>query len=137
MQVWRTKLDKGVKIYPHGAFVCADGQHLCNACVVEHFDLCRNAPANPCNSEQKQWAIIGCDQPNGQECSNCYKTIGDIPVPRFACNQCEAAMINGVFCHEAGCPNTHERFIEGEWVAVRKCFSCGREVLGAADCCID
>lgn len=23
------------------------------------------------------------------------------------CDQCEAAMINGVFCHETGCPNTH------------------------------
>jgi len=25
------------------------------------------------------------------------------------CNQCNATMINGVFCHELGCPNTHLR----------------------------
>jgi hypothetical protein len=24
---------------------------------------------------------------------------------RVACSQCEAAVINGVACHEAGCPN--------------------------------
>ena len=23
------------------------------------------------------------------------------------CLQCEALMINGVFCHETGCPNSH------------------------------
>ena len=23
------------------------------------------------------------------------------------CDQCQAMMINGVFCHEHGCPNTH------------------------------
>jgi hypothetical protein len=28
---------------------------------------------------------------------------------RVTCDQCEALMINGVFCHESGCPNqTHE-----------------------------
>lgn len=26
----------------------------------------------------------------------------------MTCNQCEALMINGVFCHETGCPNTHK-----------------------------
>jgi hypothetical protein len=53
------------------------------------------------------------------------------------CDQCEAAMINGVFCHETGCPNSRKRFIDGEWVRVRECFECGCEVLGDAKCCAD
>ena len=28
----------------------------------------------------------------------------------FSCNQCEALMINGVFCHETGCPNIERRY---------------------------
>ena len=38
------------------------------------------------------------------------------------CNQCDSATINGVFCHEAGCPNTNkiwdaesESWIEAEF----------------------
>lgn len=27
---------------------------------------------------------------------------------KFGCNQCEALMINGVFCHETGCPNSRK-----------------------------
>ena len=34
-----------------------------------------------------------------------------------SCNQCEAAMINGVYCHETGCPNRHKVKVDGEWVA--------------------
>lgn len=33
------------------------------------------------------------------------------------CNRCEAAMINGVYCHETGCPNIGKEKIDGEWVA--------------------
>lgn len=32
------------------------------------------------------------------------------------CPQCEAMMINGLYCHETGCPNTHKVYIDGEWV---------------------
>lgn len=33
------------------------------------------------------------------------------------CNQCESLYINGVFCHETGCPNTHKIYDkeEQEW----------------------
>lgn len=44
------------------------------------------------------------------------------------CNQCEAMMINGVFCHEHGCPNTRAKYIEGEWIKYRECFECGCEL---------
>lgn len=32
------------------------------------------------------------------------------------CNQCVALVINGVFCHEHGCPNTRKTWVEGEWI---------------------
>jgi hypothetical protein len=32
------------------------------------------------------------------------------------CDQCEALVINGVFCHETGCPNTRKVKVDGEWV---------------------
>lgn len=32
------------------------------------------------------------------------------------CNQCEALVINGVFCHEHGCPNERKKFVDDEWV---------------------
>ena len=38
------------------------------------------------------------------------------------CDQCEAAMINGLYCHETGCPNARplrRRYVE--------CRECGRE----------
>ena len=46
---------------------------------------------------------------------------------RIKCNQCEALMINGVFCHETGCPNTKARYDaeSGEWIKQRTCFECG------------
>lgn len=34
------------------------------------------------------------------------------------CNQCDSAYINGVFCHEHGCPNRNKIWDneEGEWI---------------------
>lgn len=34
----------------------------------------------------------------------------------YSCDQCCAAMINGVFCHETGCPNTGKVKTDGVWV---------------------
>lgn len=33
-----------------------------------------------------------------------------------SCDQCQACMINGVYCHETGCPNTRKVKIDGEWI---------------------
>ena len=54
-----------------------------------------------------------------------------------SCNQCEALMINGVFCHETGCPNTKACYDEesGEWIKQRKCFDCGCTVDADESCC--
>lgn len=55
------------------------------------------------------------------------------------CNQCEALMINGVFCHETGCPNMRSRFDEetGEWVRQYVCGECGEMVDDGDTCCQD
>ena len=34
-----------------------------------------------------------------------------------SCNQCSAMMIQGIYCHETGCPNTHKIKIDGEWIS--------------------
>lgn len=54
------------------------------------------------------------------------------------CNQCVAAMINGVFCHETGCPNTNSRYDvdSDEWIKQSKCFTCGC-MVDADDACCD
>lgn len=54
---------------------------------------------------------------------------------RIKCDQCEACMINGVFCHETGCPNSRREWINGDWVDVRICWECGCKVYGDNDCC--
>jgi hypothetical protein len=56
---------------------------------------------------------------------------------RVSCDQCSALMINGVFCHETGCPNSGARFDaeSGDWVKQRKCFDCGCTVDADDPCC--
>lgn len=36
------------------------------------------------------------------------------------CNQCDSMYINGLFCHETGCPNKDKVYVDGEWVNVNK-----------------
>jgi hypothetical protein len=36
-------------------------------------------------------------------------------------------MINGVFCHETGCPNTGKSFVDGQWLRVYHCTECGSQ----------
>jgi hypothetical protein len=54
------------------------------------------------------------------------------------CNQCEALMINGVFCHETGCPNSRKRYCYGEWLTIVECRECGSELEQGTACdCMD
>lgn len=50
------------------------------------------------------------------------------------CNQCEVLIINGLFCHETGCPNSKKKWVNGEWVKFVKCFECGFEVEEGTEC---
>lgn len=51
------------------------------------------------------------------------------------CDQCEALMIQGVFCHETGCPNESSRYEDGEWIRQRKCWECGLVLDADQACC--
>lgn len=55
----------------------------------------------------------------------------------ISCDSCQALMIQGIFCHETGCPNVNARYdVEsGEWVKQRKCFECGCTVDVDDSCC--
>ena len=49
------------------------------------------------------------------------------------CDSCEALMINGVYCHEIGCPDAWQDYL-------RECKWCGSEskpVDRYQDCCDD
>ena len=52
------------------------------------------------------------------------------------CPQCEAAVINGIYCHETGCPNERKTWIADrqEWVLFVDCFYCGCEVEENTQC---
>ena len=51
---------------------------------------------------------------------------------RKGCDQCQVLMINGVYCHETGCPNAWKD-------SVRECKWCGRKFKPRQgphqDCC--
>ena len=46
----------------------------------------------------------------------------------MTCDRCAALMINGVFCHELGCPRRNSLYTGGRWVKFVKCFNCGCDV---------
>jgi len=52
------------------------------------------------------------------------------------CDQCEMLSINGVTCHEIGCPNSKKTWVEErqEWVLFIECFVCGYEVEEGETC---
>ena len=56
---------------------------------------------------------------------------------RVRCDQCEMLSINGVACHELGCPNQRARWDRESqgWVKQRKCFECGCMVDSDNLCC--
>ena len=57
---------------------------------------------------------------------------------KVKCDQCSALMINGVFCHELGCPNMGARWDveEEQWVKQRTCVECGQRVDEDDLCCM-
>jgi (p)ppGpp synthase/HD superfamily hydrolase len=44
--------------------------------------------------------------------------LGESMAKAVRCDQCVACMINGVYCHEIGCPNMNKTYSkrEGRWV---------------------
>lgn len=56
---------------------------------------------------------------------------------RLYCDQCQMLSINGVPCHEIGCPNMGARFDHEAqiWIKQRECFECGCTVDADDPCC--
>lgn len=57
-----------------------------------------------------------------------------VQVP-VTCDQCALAGINGVACHETGCPNSGKTWNGEQWIKVLKCRECGSEVEAGEVCC--
>jgi hypothetical protein len=57
-------------------------------------------------------------------------------VIKMHCDQCSAAMIQGMFCHEQGCPNSRKTWVADrqEWVRFVECRECGCEVESEVGC---
>lgn len=54
------------------------------------------------------------------------------------CDQCEMLSINGVPCHETGCPNARKQWDGEQWRAVFNCRECGcQNYVGDACTCDD
>ena len=56
---------------------------------------------------------------------------------RVHCDQCEMLSINGVACHETGCPNSRKTWDaeRQDWIKTYKCFICGYDVQEGYSCC--
>jgi hypothetical protein len=59
---------------------------------------------------------------------------------KIKCNQCNPSVINGVFCHESGCPNQGKKYNpESEsWDEIFTCSECGSKYTDselAGECC--
>jgi hypothetical protein len=52
------------------------------------------------------------------------------------CDACQAATINGKFCHETGCPNAKKTWVpeRAEWIRFVECRECGSEVEAGEVC---
>lgn len=54
------------------------------------------------------------------------------------CDQCQLARIQGLVCHETGCPNSGKTWDEDreQWIKYQDCFECGFaiEVGTACNC---
>ena len=51
------------------------------------------------------------------------------------CDQCQMLSINGVACHETGCPNMGARWDGEGWVKQCECRECGCMADVGSECC--
>lgn len=68
---------------------------------------------------------------------NLKRTLASDWYRKISCDQCQMLSINGVACHETGCPNTNARWdVENQcWVKQRECFTCGCTIDADDPCC--
>ena len=94
------------------------------------------APAPRAASAKKAWSgedMEMADRPWEQDNYD-QNNMNEPSVP--SCNQCEMLSINGVNCHETGCPNEGKTWSpeRQEWVRYNKCPECGSEVEEGQAC---
>lgn len=65
------------------------------------------------------------------------QNLGVVVHPCMHCDQCEMVSINGVPCHESGCPNRDARWNAAElcWVKQYECRECGGMTDVGDVCC--
>ncbi len=75
--------------------------------------------------------------PLGEMFCTSHDSLSPIRVHRVKCARCQMLSINGIACHETGCPNMGARWDaeSGEWIKQRKCFDCGCTVDADDECC--
>jgi hypothetical protein len=58
---------------------------------------------------------------------------------RLSCDRCQMLSINGIACHETGCPNQKKTWVpERGWVRYLQCRECGCDVEEGESCdCMD
>lgn len=54
---------------------------------------------------------------------------------QMKCNQCQMLSINGIACHETGCPNFRKVWRDGEWITLLRCYECGDLIEPGEICC--
>lgn len=82
----------------------------------------------------RQWAEFYRGENNDLDAAIDRSMLFDKPM---RCDQCEMVSINGVPCHEHGCPNRSSRYDRetGEWIKQRECRECGSTVDIDDPCC--
>ena len=52
------------------------------------------------------------------------------------CDHCQMLSIQGMACHETGCPNSKKTWDEDRerWIAYRDCFTCGYPIEVGTEC---
>lgn len=65
------------------------------------------------------------------------KDTGHFTQDRVRCDQCQMVAINGIACHEIGCPNMRARWDKKSqsWVKQYECFECGCKADIGTVCC--
>lgn len=126
----------------HGGYswaaVTNDGELICVTCVRDNY---RQVFVATRDKERSGWAVEGLassgESEETEHCSNCNRVIWEHDAPSMHCDQCEMLSINGVACHETGCPNMGARWDadDGVWVKQRVCLDCGCTVDRDDPCC--
>lgn len=117
--------------YTH-ANICADGGLLCRTCALTESDCL--AKVDPKCPDDDQWRIIGTTLVETHaRCDNCGHLIRT-PVS-VGCDSCAVSTINGVACHETGCPRSHIDPCTGDPYPI-PCFECGCDFVPDTHDCL-